>query len=157
MKKLILLLLIAAGVYLWVRHKRQPDVQLAARLVLYCELSERNIKTPERGVDEMFAYFGEQTPGLLSDFGRLLVEIERIGNDRDHDDRARVATRRIRAPLIACRESMERFADAIESDPAAMEKYDRGVERFARTLEILFGEDAARLASPHDLARALTR
>jgi hypothetical protein len=154
MRKLLLFLLVAAGVYLWLRHTRSPDVQLAARLKLLCELSDRNVKTPERGVDELFAYLGEQTPALMSNAGELLVEIERIDDDRDHDARARTAARRIRAPLLACQRSLQRFGEAIEANPAASKKLERGAERFERTLEILFG-GAARTLSPRDWARSL--
>jgi hypothetical protein len=151
----LLLVLVIGGGLLWLRHARSPDVQLAARLQLLCDLSERNVETPVRGVDELFSYFGEQTPALFSDFGRLLVEIERVDDDSRHDARAREAARRLRAPLRSCERSLQRFGEAIESNPAASQKLQRGAERFERTLQILFGDKAARTLSPRAWARPL--
>jgi hypothetical protein len=87
----------------------------------------------------------------------LLVEIERIDDDRAHDERARTAVRRIHTPLAGCSDSLGRFAEAIDSNPAASDKFERAAERLERTLSILLGDELARSHSARDWARAVSR
>ena len=72
-----------------------PDERIAGRFEDVCGIARRNLSTPERGVDELFAFLGKQTPDLLHDWGELFVSIERIADDKQHDDRARLAHERI--------------------------------------------------------------
>jgi hypothetical protein len=80
---------------------------------------------------------------MLHQLGELLVTIERIDDDARHDQRARVARDRLRSRVLACAATWERFGEAIERDERARRRFERGVERFGRTLEIIFGQSAA--------------
>lgn len=119
-----------------------PDEKLADHLDNLCAVAERGIKSPDDGVRRLFAYFGENGPAMLHTFGDLLVTIERIEDDRRHDERARVANRRLRARLMACRTTWERFGEAVERDRDASRRLERGLDRFGRTLEIILGQSA---------------
>jgi hypothetical protein len=119
---------------------REPDEKLADHLDNLCSVAERGIKSPDDGVRRLFAYFGENGPQMLHTFGDLLVTIERIDDDRRHDERARVANRRLRARLLACRTTWERFAESVERDDRASRRLERGLDRFGRTMEIIFGQ-----------------
>ena len=91
-----------------------------------------------------------KAPALMSNGGELLVEIERIDDDRKHDERARTAARRMHSTLAGCSDSLERFADAIDSSPAASDKLERGAA-------ILLGDELARTRSARAWVRALLR
>jgi hypothetical protein len=153
-KALVVSTLAAVGIYFAISSR--PEQQVGKRLGGICAVAKRNIKQPERGVDELFAFFGNNSPQLMHEFTDMLVAIERIDDDRKHDERARRARTDMWAPLAACSSDLNKFAEAIENNEKAIEKYSRGVERFARTLEILFGEDAASLR-PRSLLKLLSR
>ena len=123
-----------------------PDQQLVGHLGHVCKIAERGIESPYRGVQKLFAYYGRHSPDMLKQFGDLLVTIERIKDDEAHDKRALVASRRLYKALASCERTYERFGLAIEADAKASQLFERGVTRFARTLEILFGGGAHGLA-----------
>jgi hypothetical protein len=81
---------------------------------------------------------------MLHDYGELVTSIERVADDRRHDERAREAGRVINAPLHECADTLERFAEAVEADDEASAKVSRGVDRLGRTLQLLFGDTATR-------------
>lgn len=138
---LILIILIALVVW-WYRSDRSaPDRKLARHFDELCEIAGANIKSPSRGVDRTFKYLGKHSPEMLQQLGETLVLIEQISDDGKHDRRARKAAKRLRAPLVACQETFARFGEAIEANPEARGKLERGFERLGRTLEILFGAD----------------
>ena len=137
-----IVLLILVVVFVWWYRKDgndTPDKKLSSHFAALCDVMRDNVDSPSTGVDRVFGYLGENSPAMLEQFGATLVTIERIADDNAHDRRAEEAARRIRAPLIACQGTFERFISAVEDDPAALRKAQRGLERFDRTLQILFG------------------
>jgi hypothetical protein len=117
---------------------RAPDERLREHFSALCDIADFGAHHPKPGVDRLFSYFGDHGPDMLQSFGALLVEIERIPDDRVHDQRAREARDRMFAPLAACQDDLARFGEAIEASPEANAAFDRGMERFGRTLSILF-------------------
>jgi hypothetical protein len=136
-------------------ERTEPDQRLAAHLGKLCEIADDGAIDPRTGVRRMMKYYGDHGPDMLEAFGATLVTIERIDDDAAHDRRARVARDRIQQPLVACQETWQRFADAVEHDPEASATLERGVTRLGRTLEILFGEEGRSLRGM--LAGALAR
>ena len=116
-----------------------PDERLVEHMNATCAIAKGNVATPERGVGELFAYLGEHSPQIMKQFGQLLVLIERIEDDAQHDARAKQAARKLRGAMLRCEPHWERFFLAVERDPKARARFERGVERLGRTLEILFG------------------
>lgn len=141
---------------LYYQHMQRPEMQLGRRLGKICAIADRNVAAPERGVNELFGYFGENTPDLAHDFGALLVYLGRIDDAREHDDRAREAARRMWGPLMSCQGSLERFGNAVDGDPAASHRLQVGLERIGRSVTLLFGGEVDRVA-PKALARFLHR
>jgi len=153
-KVLLILGLIVGLVWWWVGRRRAPDERLARHFENICDIAEENTARPRVGVDRLFGYLGDHGPEMMRDFGDLLVQIERIDDDADHDARARDAARRLQEPLIGCADTLQRFGQAVQADPEASAHFERGVERLGRTLGILFDVDGRRLA-PRDLGRWL--
>ena len=143
MKRVVLFLVVALVIALvwWMSRdgRRSPDERIADHTRELCKIAKAGIEAPDDGVRRMFRYHGDKGPAMARDWAELLVLIERIDDDRAHDERARLAARRIHAPAARCAQTFQRFADAIERDPAAKQRLERGLERFSRTLEILFG------------------
>lgn len=144
---LSVLLLAVVLWWLWPERKAAPDQRLVAHMDATCEIARKNVDTPNKGVEKLFGYLGRHTPDMMEQFGALLVTIERIPDDEKHDQRARKAARRLREASRRCESDWERFFIAVEEDPKARERLERGVERFGRTLEILFGGDSRILPS----------
>ena len=117
---------------------KDPDERLAAHLVDLCDIARRNIDAPERGVKTLGHYLNRRAEAMLGTFGSMLAQIERIDDDERHDARAHLARKRIQAPLRACERDWQRFADAVERDPAASARLQRGIDRLGRTIEIIF-------------------
>lgn len=154
MRKLLLVLFVCLlVVWFFATRGKAPDERIAAHHAALCDIAEDGISRPSAGVDKLFRFFGERGPEMAKDWAELLVLIERISDDRSHDERARQAARRIQAPLLACQKTLERFERAIENDPTAMQKLERGLERLSRTLEIIF---KARVRTLDDLVRVWT-
>ncbi len=122
-----------------------PDARLAAHERALCRVAAENVDRPRRGVERWFAYLGANTPAIMKTTGELAVLIERIPDDAKHDARAREAARRLREPMVRCAPVFQRFFAAVQRDPDARRVWERGVERFARTLDIIFGGDGAAL------------
>jgi hypothetical protein len=116
-----------------------PDQRIAGHHRAMCAIAEHGAEAPREGVAKLFRYYGDRGPDLARDWAELFVLIERIDDDRRHDERARLAAKRIHEPLARCAAAFERFARAIEEDAEASRMLERGVTRFSRTLEILFG------------------
>jgi hypothetical protein len=134
-------LVVAAGV--WMIQRSSSEERIARRLGTVCQIARDNVKTPARGVDRLFAHLDANTAETLRDLGELVVEVQRIGDEKRHAERARRANRVLRAPLESCRADLDRFSEAINGDEAATRKLEAGIERLNRTLGLLFG-DAAR-------------
>ncbi|HTL32748.1 MAG TPA: hypothetical protein VL326_06475 [Kofleriaceae bacterium] len=117
---------------------RAPDERVAKRLGDICDIARDNVKTPEKGVRKLGGYLDKNVDKLLADYGAMFAAIERIPDDKRHDDRARLARDRLRK--AACESDMQRFAEAIKADPKASALLERFAERFSRTLEIISGE-----------------
>jgi hypothetical protein len=151
--RLVLLLAAIVLVIWYLRSKRPPDVRLAAHFDAICDIAEHDVDDPSRGVDHLFAYLGANSPAIMEDVGDLLVLIERIPDDARHDQRAQDAARRLQEPLLGCAAELQRFGQAIENDPEASAKFQRGTERLARTLQILLGQGRGAALRPSDLLR----
>jgi len=136
--------LVAGGVVLatkgggCLRQEQAPDQRLASRFVSLCEIARANVDTPERGVRKLGHYLDKHAGDLLGDWGQTLAAIERIGDDRRHDDRARLARNRLTKPLRACERDWSRFGEAVENDPEAARLVENFGARLNRTFEIIF-------------------
>lgn len=137
-------------------NQRSPDEKLAVHFEALCSVARDNVDQPEKGVEELGRFFAKHAPTMLSDLGDTIVMIEKVSDDRKHDERARLARDRIQAPMIACRRDWQRFANAVEGNRAAKQKLDRAMIRLNRTFEILFGGKQLELATlPAQLANGL--
>jgi hypothetical protein len=132
--------------WVWPERGEAPDERLVGHLNATCSIAKDNVSSPERGVGELFSYLGEHSPQMMKEFGELLVLIERIDDDAAHDARAKKAAQRLRGALLRCEPHWERFLLAVEREPRARARFERGVERLGRTLEILFGGKGAAFA-----------
>lgn len=136
----VLVALIVAGIVMLYRGcvaPDAPDERLAGHFDAMCDIARKGIESPEKGVRKLGRYVGKHLDDILGDFGGTIATIEQVEDDDRHDDRARAARDRIAAPLAACEDDWERFADAVENDPAASAVLMRAIERLNRTLEIL--------------------
>lgn len=131
-----------------------PDQELAGHLADLCDIARDHISAPEKGVRKLGRYLGKHADDMFGDFGGTLAIIERIDDDRKHDDRARVARDRIHKPLRACERDWQRFAQAVEADPKASALVERFGRRLNRTFEIIFSAKDAEL---RDLPTLLLR
>lgn len=120
------------------RQETAPDEQLASRFTSMCEIARANVSTPERGVRKLGRYLDKHAGDLLGEWGKTLAAIERIPDDRRHDERARLARKRLSKPLRACERDWERFGNAVENDPAASRLVENFSTRLNRTFEIIF-------------------
>lgn len=125
-----------------------PDEKIAKRMTDVCAIAKEGSTDAVKGVKKLGKYFDAHTGDLLGEWGDTLATIERIPDDRKHDDRARLARDRIQRPLIGCNRDLQRFANAIEASPEASAMMQRFSVRFNRTIEIIFGgKDFAGLES----------
>jgi hypothetical protein len=155
--------LIAAGLVFTIKggclndSTKAPDERLASRLDDLCQIARGNIGTPVRGVQKLGGYMAKHTGDVLGDFGATIATIERIPDDKKHDDRARVARDRIRKPLRACEADWIRFGNAVENNPEATAIVEKFSIRLNRTIEIIFsGMPNTKLVDlPRELDRAL--
>lgn len=132
--------------FIWSRDNKapaQPDQKLVGHIGDMCKIAERGIEAPYKGVQKLFSYYGQNTPDMFKEWGELLVTIERIKDDKAHDERARVAGRRLHQASVRCERTFERFGLAIENDPKASKLLERGANRLGRTLELILSGGAA--------------
>jgi hypothetical protein len=159
--KALLALVLLLLVLLWWRRgttSHAPDERLASRIGDLCQIAAKHVSKPKLGVQRWFTYLGAHSPDMLEQTGKMFVAIERIADDAKHDDRARLAARRLHPVLQRCEKPLEEFFRAVEADPEASEIYNRGMERFSRTLAILSGADPHGLLSgPLDQLGPLAR
>jgi hypothetical protein len=135
--KLIVIALVVLAIVWWYRSRGpSPEERLARHFDDICEIAADHVKSPERGVESLFAYLGKHSPTMMKHLGATVVTVQKAS---DHERRARKARDRMRAPLVRCAPTLERFFNAVERDEAARTKLEAGLERLARTLEILFG------------------
>jgi hypothetical protein len=132
-----------------------PDERLATHFTSMCKIARDNVKTPERGVRKLGHYLDDNARAMFGDFGDLLATIERIPDDDKHDKRAEKARTRLQRPWITCARDWQRFGDAVEDDPKALELVQNFNDRLGRTLEIIFsgadGVDFRRLPAQLEL------
>src|SRR5215468_9657942 len=86
--------LVTSGVVLGLKvgcREQAPDEQLAEYLGAMCAIARGNIDTPVRGVKKLGRYLDEHAGHMLGAWGATLMSIERISDDVEHDDRARLA------------------------------------------------------------------
>jgi hypothetical protein len=121
-------------------NKPAPDQKLAGRLEDLCDIARDGIARPEAGMRALVTYTSKHLGDLLGDFGDTVGLIERITDDEAHDERARMARDRLRAPVFVCIRDWQRFGDAVEEDPAAKAVLNNAMIRLNRTFEILFGD-----------------
>ncbi len=146
MKTKILLALALLAAAFWVfggGAVQAPDQKLVGHFDKMCKIAERGIASPEAGVKRLFAYYGSHGPEMLKEWGNLLVKIESIKDDAAHDERARVAGRRLHKALASCEQTYNRFGAAVAADPKASQLLERGTTRFSRTLELIFSGGSA--------------
>ena len=115
-----------------------PDERLAKHFDGMCAIARDNIKTPERGVRKLGRYLDKHARDMFGDFGDMLATIERIPDDDKHDRRAEKARSRLQRPFIVCGRYWQRFGDAVENDPKALELVQNFNDRLGRTFEIIF-------------------
>ena len=146
-KALVALVLLLLVILWWRRgsSSRPPDERLASRIGDLCQIAAKHVDRPKLGVVKWFSYLGAHAPDMLEQTGAMFVEIERIPDDHAHDERARLAARRLHPVLQRCEKPLNDFFRAVEADPEANEIFTRGMDRFSRTLAILSGADPHRL------------
>lgn len=130
-----------------------PDERLAKHFDNMCVIARENIKTPERGVRKLGHYLDKHTRDMFGDFGDMLATIERIPDDAKHDRRAEKARNRLQRPIIACARDWNRFGEAVDNDPKALELIQHFNDRLSRTLEIIFSGAGLAGAERFDLLR----
>jgi hypothetical protein len=140
---LVLGALVAGGVALTVKgeclsSEPAPDERLAKHFDNMCGIARDNIKTPERGVRKLGHYLDKHARDMFGDFGDMLATIERIPDDDKHDRRAEKARNRLQRPFIACARDWNRFGEAVDNDPKALELVQHFGDRLSRTFEIIF-------------------
>lgn len=116
-----------------------PDEKIAKRMADICAIAKDGGSDAVKGVKKLGKYFDAHTGDLFGEWGDMFAVIERIPDDKKHDDRARLARDRIQRPLIACNRDLQRFANAIEASPEASAMLQRFSVRLNRTIEIIFG------------------
>ena len=140
--KILLLALVVGAVWMYRGGaSNAPDEKLAKHFNGICKIAKTNVKTPEKGVKSLFHYLGHHSSSMMKEFGDTLTVIERIDDDAAHDERARLAGKRIRKPLARCERDLQRFFAAVERNPEASALMERGSERLGRTLELIFGPE----------------
>lgn len=159
-------LLVTGGVLFAVRTggclstSSAPDEKIAERMADICVIARDGGNDAVKGVKKLGKYFDAHTGDLLGEWGETLAAIERISDDRKHDDRARLARDRIQAPLIRCSRELQRFGNAIEANPEASAMMQRFSVRFNRTIEIIFGGkqlDAIKALAPYPASASMLR
>lgn len=134
--------LVAGGAVYGIRggcvNSTAPDEELADHFEELCEIAGDNIDTPKKGVKKIGRYFARHLDDILGDFGSTIVTIEKISDDRKHDERARLARDRMQRPWMECRNEWQQFWIAVDGDPEASEMANRAMDRLGRTFEIIF-------------------
>jgi hypothetical protein len=153
--------LLAGGVVFTMRSgclskSAAPDERFAGRLDDMCQIARKNVDTPERGVKQLGRYLDKHVGDLLGEWGDTIAAIERIPDDKKHDDRARLARDRMRAPVLACAGDWNAFNHAVERNPAAKALVERFAERLQRTFEII-GSGASLADLPSELEHTIDR
>jgi hypothetical protein len=134
--------LVAGGVVMTMRSgclskSQAPDERFAGRLDDLCAIARKHVDTPEVGVRALGRYFDKHVGDMLGEWGDTIAAIERIPDDKKHDDRARLARDRMRKPALACAADWQAFNRAVERDPKAKALVERFAERLQRTFEII--------------------
>jgi len=132
-------LLVVGGCWSSSSSDSAPDQKIAKRMGDICSIAKVGSSDAVKGVKKLGKYFDAHTGDLLGEWGDTLATIERIPDDKKHDDRARLARDRIQRPLIGCNRDLQRFGNAIEASPEASAMMQRFSVRFNRTIEIIFG------------------
>jgi hypothetical protein len=128
-----------------------PDEELADHFTELCDIAKANVEDPKKGVRKLGGYLGRHLDDIFGDFGSTLVTIEKIRDDKKHDDRARLARDRMQKPWLACQRDWERFWVAVDQDPEASQLANHAAERLGRTFKIIFPSTNFRL---RDLPKA---
>jgi hypothetical protein len=141
--------LVAGGVVYGIRggcvNSAAPDEELADHFEELCEIAGDNVDTPKKGVQKLGRYLGRHLDDIFGDFGATLVTIEKVSDDRKHDERARLARDRMQRPWIECQSEWQAFWMAVDEDPDASELAQRAADRIGRTFEIIFNSDDVNL------------
>ena len=134
-----------------------PDEKLASQFDDLCKIAKGGIEDPVKGVRELGGYLAGHTGDMMKNFGDTVGLIESIKDDDKHDARARTARGTMLAPLAACEETWNEFADAIDGNSEATALVNRAADRLERTWNIIFsgGPGATFRDLPSQLERAL--
>ncbi|NVB83388.1 MAG: hypothetical protein HOV81_33760 [Kofleriaceae bacterium] len=133
-----------------------PDQKLVGHLDDMCKIAGANVEKPVRGVKKLGKYLDKHAGDILGAWGDTLATIERIPDDKKHDDRARLARDRIHGSVGRCAPDWIAFITAVQNDPEASEMVERFSERLSRTLEIIGGNSADLRLLPVSIDRALS-
>jgi hypothetical protein len=138
---LVTALLVGAGVVVATRSggTTDPDEKFAGHVEKLCVIARDGAGEPVAGVKRLGTYLADHAGDMYKDFVDTVALIERIPDDEEHDDRARVAHETMLAPLVDCIDDVERFVDAIERSDEASQLVERTAERIDRTLQIIGG------------------
>lgn len=142
LKSMLFTALVAGGVVYGIRggcvNSAAPDEELADHFEELCEIAGDNIETPKKGVKKIGRYLGRHLDDILGDFGSTIVTIEKVTDERKHDERARLARDRMQRPWIECQSDWHAFWIAVDEDPEASELANHAMDRLGRTFEIIF-------------------
>ena len=134
--------LIGAGAVYGLRggcvNSSAPDEELADHFEELCEIASHNIDSPKKGVKKLGRYMARHLDDILGDFGATIITIEKVSDDKKHDERARLARDRMQQPWIECQSEWQEFWMAVDEDPEASEMANRAADRLGRTFEIIF-------------------
>ena len=134
-----ILLGVGAAIAWWLWPDSAAEEELGDHLESICDIARSNVDDPKDGVEELFGYYGRNSPEILRLFGSLLVSIERIEDDAEHDERAAEAAEVLHATMADCDDDWDAFLAAVSADPEANELMLRGFARLGRTATILLG------------------
>lgn len=134
--------LVAGGAVYGIRggcvNSTAPDEELADHFEEICDIAADNVDTPKKGLKKLGRYMARHLDDIMGDFGSTIVAIEKVTDDRKHDERARLARDRMQQPWIACFDKWQQFWMAVDEDPEASQMADRAADRLGRTFEIIF-------------------
>lgn len=139
--KVTLFAVFVFGAFALFRDKKEnnPDDKLVSQWNTMCKIAKNNIKSPARGVAKISGFLAKNTSHMLKNFGDLLVTIETIKDDTDHDHRAEQARTKFQGHTKRCGSTWALFFEAIEHNDEASQLVENGSFRISRTIEILFG------------------
>lgn len=141
----VIVVLVAVLLWWWWRERETPpDERLGAEFGQFCDVAFDYVHEPVAGADRVLEVLHKRGPAMLKWLGETLAVLDRYHDERAHRERAIIARERIWGRLFDCREELREFTDAIEADPIARKRLERGGDRLIRSFEIILGPDRLR-------------